>query len=123
MKVLNGFLGVIMAIFAILQWNDPDGLLWIFIYGYVAVMAGMTFFNVRLRWFLLAGMVGLMVGIIVYIPDFIDWIKAGTPSVTGSMKAESPFVELVREFLGLCIAMLVMIYLYFFETSSVGKKK
>jgi hypothetical protein len=37
------------------------------------------------------------------LPDFINWVKMGAPTITGSMKAESPFVELTREFLGLVI--------------------
>jgi hypothetical protein len=121
MKIINTLLTLIMAVFAILQWNDPDAWLWILIYGYVTLMAGLSFTSLRLKWFIIAGMIGLLVGIGLYIPDFIEWIQSGLPSITGHMKAESPFIELVREFLGLVIALGVMIYLFFFERSTRKK--
>ncbi len=120
MKVINAVLAMIMAVFAILQWNDPDAWLWIFIYGYVAVMAGLTFSNLRLKWFIIAGILGLLIGIMSDFPEFMDWIHAGMPSITGQMKAESPFIEVIREFFGLLIAMAVMVYLFFYDRSGKG---
>jgi len=45
-------------------------------------------------------------GMCLYIPDVISWVSKGTPTIAGSMKAESPFIEFVREFfgLGICLA-------------------
>ena len=45
--------------------------------------------------------------------DFlVDWVKKGMPSITGSMKAESPHVEYLREFLGLFIILLALLFHY-----------
>jgi hypothetical protein len=117
MRIFNGILAVIMIVFAILQWNDPDALIWIAVYGYVALMAGQGCFGVSIRPAILAGIAGLILGIMFYIPDVIRWIGNGMPSISGQMKAESPFIELVREFFGLLIALLVMGYLYFYDRS------
>jgi len=121
MKILNAFFALMMAIFAILQYNDPDAWLWIFIYGYVALMAGLSFTAINLKWFIMLGMAGLLAGIGMDVTGFIDWVRSGMPSITGQMKAESPFIEVVREFLGLVIALGIMIYLYFYNRS--GRKK
>lgn len=117
MKVINALLTLVMVVFAILQWNDPDAWLWIFIYGYVAVMGGLSFSLLRLKWFILAGILGLSIGIILNIPKFIDWIESGMPSIIGHMKAESPFIEVIREFLGLLIALGVLLFHFFYNQS------
>ena len=38
MKKLNIIFAVVFALFAILQYNDPDPYLWIPIYGYAAII-------------------------------------------------------------------------------------
>jgi Transmembrane family 220, helix len=40
MRCLHGFLGVLLAGFTIVQYNDPDAVLWIVIYGLPAIWAG-----------------------------------------------------------------------------------
>jgi hypothetical protein len=121
MRIFKGILTVIMIVFAILQWNDPDALIWMVVYGYVALMAGQSFFRVSIRPAILAGIIGLFLGMMFYIPDVVRWFSLGMPSITGEMKAETPFIELIREFLGLLIALLVMVYLFYNGES--GRRK
>jgi hypothetical protein len=45
MAYLNGVLCVILALFAIVQYNDPDFLLWFLIYGIAAVWCGLAAFR------------------------------------------------------------------------------
>jgi Transmembrane family 220, helix len=40
MWYLNGFLCVLLALFTIVQYNDPDAILWILIYGLPTIWAG-----------------------------------------------------------------------------------
>ena len=42
MRYLNGVLCVIMILFVIVQYNDPDYALWIVIYGIPAIWAGLA---------------------------------------------------------------------------------
>jgi len=46
-----------------------------------------------------------------YTPELMDWLNEGMPSITGSMQAESPFIEFVREFFGLALC-FVTSYVY-----------
>lgn len=45
MRIVNGTLCVILALFAVVQYNDPDALLWFLIYAIPAVWAGIAAFR------------------------------------------------------------------------------
>lgn len=45
MRWVNGFFCVLMGLFAIVQYNDPDGVLWLLIYAVPAVWAGIAAFR------------------------------------------------------------------------------
>jgi hypothetical protein len=42
MRYLNGFICALLSLFAIAQYNDPDAVVWILIYGVPAVWAGLV---------------------------------------------------------------------------------
>ena len=42
MRDLNGSLCVLLALFTIVQYNDPDAILWVVIYGLPTIWAGFT---------------------------------------------------------------------------------
>lgn len=45
MRWLNGFLCVLMTLFALVQSNDPDGVMWFVIYAVPAAWAGVAAFH------------------------------------------------------------------------------
>lgn len=109
-KIVDIIIAVLFVLFAIVQWNDPDSLLWIIMYLLVAVVAGFsaqgTFYSYTTWIFAIV----LFVSICFYIPSIILWFQDGMPTISGSMKAESPYIELVREFFGLLISFVVVGY-------------
>ena len=114
MKTINIILAVLFLTFAALQFNDdPDDIwFWIIIYSTVGIISAFAAFK-RYNMQVLV----LAIGVILYqmfrmFPAFTQWISMGMPSITGEMKAISPHVELVREFLGLCVCLIVIIYHY-----------
>lgn len=113
MKVLNIILALLFVLFAYFQYNDPDPWLWIIIYLIVAGVCALAAFDKFNRWITATLIFGLAIYWGMLLPDFINWIKEGMPTITGSMKAESPHIELVREFLGLLILILVLVWQYF----------
>jgi hypothetical protein len=123
MKYFHGFLILLFILFAYFQWNDPDAVLWTIIYGYVALLTGLTFTRIQIKWLVIIGIFGYALGILFYVPDFINWINSGMPSIAGQMKAESAFIELVREFLGLLICLLAIIYLFVYNRWRLRKIK
>ena len=45
MRYVNGFFFVLLVLFAVVQYNDPDAILWILIYGVTAIWAGLAAFR------------------------------------------------------------------------------
>ena len=112
MKIINGILGILFFIFAALQLNDLDPWVWIAIYGLVALLCALTAIGYYVPKILLGSILFTFFGIGWYLPDFINWLQTGMDSITKSMEAESPHVELVREFLGLVLVLATLIWLY-----------
>lgn len=102
---MNYFIAAIFLLFAALQYNDPDPFIWIPLYAIVGIVFIAKSFTKNLLYVIIASYVFYM---LTYIPDFLQWVKDGTPTITSSMKAGNPEVELMREFFGLflCIGAL-----------------
>ena len=112
MGILNWTLAALFVLFAAVQYNDPDPYIWAPIYLFCAWVCGYAARGKYNQKVILIGLIPITLYMISYIPDFIDWIKMGMPSIIETMKADRLYVELTREFGGLliCIAALVFEY-------------
>ena len=108
MRITNIVLTILFVIFAAVQYNDPDPWLWIGIYLFMALLSGLAAAKIYPSWILRGAMLGCLIGLAMLLPDFIDWLSTGAESITQSMKAEKPHIELTREFLGLVICALTL---------------
>ena len=111
MKITNLVLAALFLLFAFVQINDPDPLLWIVIYGAMAavcVMAAFRYYIKPLLWILLAGFIVYMV---VLIPGMQQWLAQPDKSVLfdEGMKMQNLYIEESREFLGLLICVIVLV--------------
>ena len=97
---------IVFILFTAVQYNDPDALRWIAIYGYVSLAALGAYFNRVPRWAIYAGMIVCLIWMGTLFKDFIHWIQMGMPSIVDEMHTTKPHIELVREFLGLLLAMI-----------------
>ena len=113
MKILNIVLVIIFVLFAAVQYNDPDPYIWIPIYLFPAAVCFYAAKGKYNKTYILIGLIPITLFMLAYIPDFIDWIKMGEPSIVETMKAEKPYVELTREFGGLVICVVVLVFQYF----------
>ena len=112
MKITNGILAFLFFVFAVLQLNDLDPWLWVSIYAMVAVLCGINAIGLYFPKLILVAIFFTLLGIGCYFPSFINWIKNGMDPITSSMKAETPYIELVRECLGLVLILVTLIWLY-----------
>lgn len=48
MRIASGIFCIIMVLFTIVQFNDPDALLWGMIYGVIAIWCGLAAFRTEL---------------------------------------------------------------------------
>jgi hypothetical protein len=106
MRVRYKALAVIFALFAAVQYNDPDPVQWMMIYGGVAVNAVLMSVNKPIKWLMWVVLAVSGLWCASLAPHFFNWMKMGYPSIVTTMKAEQPWVELVREFLGLFLSFL-----------------
>ena len=114
MKIFNLILAACFVAFALLQFNDdPDDVwYWVLIYGYVAVISAFAAFNRYNMWVIVIGIGAVVYELFRKFPAFAQWMSDGMPSIVEKMEASSPYVELVREFLGLLISLAALIYHY-----------
>ena len=111
MKILNLLLAVLFVVFAFLQINDPDPVLWILIYGSMAVMCILAAFQYYYKPVIL-GLLILLAGYsIVYLDGVREWLRSEDKSMLFDdlAKMQYLYIEESREFLGLVICILVLI--------------
>lgn len=113
MKTVDWTLAAVFAAFAVLQYNDPDPIQWILLYGGVAAHFAMSALGKMSRPAVWVWLAASAIWAATLLPDFINWIRMGEPSIVSSMKAEEPWIELTREFLGLVVAALGCLFLLF----------
>lgn len=111
-KILLAALTLVFVLFAYWNTNDPDPQIWVSIYALVAVLIGLNLFIKVPRIVGLLAVFGLGIGMAIYIPGAIEWFQEGMPSIAGEMKAASPYIENMREFLGLLICVLALLGVY-----------
>ena len=112
-KAIYLLISVLFSVFAILQYNDPDFYIWIPIYGWIAILYYFAFKGKYfLFWNALTGLL-ILAWIVIYIPFIVQYKSSEIESTFGSGEVKSLTVEHMREFLGLILCFLAILYLYF----------
>jgi hypothetical protein len=111
MKIVNLILAVMFLLFAFVQVNDPDPVLWILIYGSMAVVCILAAFRVYSRIALVILLVAFLAYAIILLPGFNEWLKQDDKSALFDdiAKMDHIYIEETREFLGLLICCAVVI--------------
>lgn len=79
MRILNGALCVLLILFAVVQYNDPDALFWASVYGIAALWAGVAAVEPGVlrareaRLLLAASMAAAVYGVVHYWPETSHW--------------------------------------------------
>lgn len=119
MRRFNFIMGGLFVMFALLQINDPDPLLWICIYlaaGFVAVQNGRGKHMPLANWTLLLFCLAYALLLFVGKDGVYSWFNEHqAENLVQSMKATKPWIEQTREFGGLLI-ILVTVCLQLFRT-------
>ena len=114
MKVLNFILAVMFLFFAFLQVDDPDPLLWILVYGAMAVLAILAMFKMFFPKITLILLVIFVSYSLIYLDGVREWLQQDNKGALFDdvAKMEHLYIEESREFLGLWICILVLIFYY-----------
>lgn len=108
------FLSFLFVLFAGVQYNDPDPVLWMLIYGVVAMVAVLKiyFSKVNLNPLILTLIALYTLYALTYIPSFLEFMhQSDKIDLVGKMKAEKPWIEGTRELGGLLIAIGALFYM------------
>lgn len=112
MVVANYVMAAVFSFCVVVQYNDPDPVQWMTIYG-LATIACILYITRKLKWYISAA-IGLaaLIWAATILPDVVgkptDW-----PHVFGTMHMISPTVEETREIGGLLIVVSWMLILTF----------
>lgn len=116
--IINVVLFIVFITFALLQLNDPDPEIWFFIYSTIAFIC--LFVNFR---YLNQKIITTYIVILIFYAGFhfgylMDWLQTNEKrEIFGQMVYEKPYLEGSREFIGLFIGVLGLLF-----TSKTNKK-
>lgn len=109
MRILNGVLMFTMMLFAVVQYNDPDGILWMIIYLVPAAWAGVATFKQDLIVGRSVGTLLLISISVAVIGVFYFW-----PTTAGWWRNEVWWEEeTAREGIGMMVVLLVLSIVWF----------
>lgn len=104
-------IGLLFIVFAVVQYNDPDPWIWIIAYALVGII---TLFSIKKQLpkpLILGLLIIFAISAAWYVPKMMSWIDDGMPSIIGEMKAATPHIEWMREFLGLLLCVITLFWL------------
>jgi hypothetical protein len=111
MRIANFIFAVMFLVFAFVQVNDPDPVIWILIYGSMAVVCILAIFELYLRPVIIGLLIIFSAYGLIFIPGVFEWLTNDNRALLFDdlAKMQYPYIEEAREFLGLsiCIAILV----------------
>jgi hypothetical protein len=114
MKILKICFGVLFFLFALVQLNDPDPLVWLLVYGSmtaVSFMAALRRYSTRIMTVMAAG---FLIMTIRHFDGFVNWLTSPDRYLLFDdlAKMQYPYIEEAREFLGLLICLGVLIFYF-----------
>ena len=126
MRYFNLLLSALFLASAAVQLNDPDPIFWVALYGGVAIVCAFAAFNRYHVWLIILGLAVSAFELFRLAPGFMSWISSGAPSIISTMQAETPYIEIVREFLGVLVCFVVLLFHYIrgrkFQKAAIAKE-
>ena len=121
-RITNAIFFLLFVYFAIVQYNDPDPLLWMILYAFVGIVALLGVFQWYNRWLLLGGM-ALFTGFFVWLlPSAITWITSPDMGAPFEMVPTEPaWMEETRECLGALIGLATLLTIWRFSVAFARK--
>ncbi len=119
MKIIHLLVAALFFFFVVVQYNDPDFLIWTMIYLPMALIAIYAFRNKHNHIFNLVYAAGLLIFLIFNIEDLVMWVDDGFPSMMD--EENTPNVEGIREFMGVAIAFVLAMVYYYVARNAVKK--
>ena len=113
MKYLNLLFALLFAVFTAVQYNDPDSLIWMILYGYLTVLFIMGFMGKFVKPAVWVGLAICIIGAFIHVGGLYEFLTNHDGiGFSQGMSNEYPYIEKAREFGGLVIGGLAMWFLF-----------
>jgi len=110
-RAMNIIFFVMFTLFAVIQLNDPDSLLWFSIYMGVAMVSIIANYIAIPKFVIIILALALLLYSGVYFGFLMDWLNTENKSeIFGEMVYDKPYLEGTREFIGLLIAFAAILF-------------
>jgi len=115
-KVLLIIFAALFFLSAALQYNDPDPIHWIFLYGLAAVLCSMAVFGKFNQNLVYICIGATILQVLIVTEGTILWYLRGMENILSTpMSKDKPYIEEVREFFGSLIVLFANLYLLYFH--------
>jgi len=115
-KVLLIIFAALFFLSAALQYNDPDPIHWIFLYGLAAVLCSMAVFGKFNQNLVYICIGATILQVLIVTEGTILWYLRGMENILSTpMAKDKPYIEEVREFFGSLIVLFANLYLLYFH--------
>lgn len=113
-RILYGFFSLLFLSFAVAQYNDPDGMTWVLLYGGVTILFGFGAAGKFYKDLSLGMLLLVLLAALLHFPDFITFLTNDDGiGFSEGMSNTYPYIEKMREFGGLALTALCLAVLYF----------
>jgi len=103
-QILLGLFSLLLFFSAVVQYNDPDPLHWIFLYGFSSILCAFGIFKKVNKDLIIFSLGAVVLQLLIVIDGAYNWLQSGMENIlTTPMGVEKPYIEQMREFLGTCI--------------------
>jgi hypothetical protein len=108
------FIGILFLLFAIVQFNDPDPWAWILIYCFISIISILSALGKHSKWAAYLVLLVSMIWMVFLFPGLWQWItQEPFDALFGGMDPSRIHLEESREFLGLFIGVISVMYIIF----------
>jgi len=118
-RILNTILFLLMLLFVMVQFNDPDGWAWMLIYAIPAVWTAIAAFRPAalskstIRGLLVCSVLGAIIGLLYFWPTSEGWWRQEVWWET----------ETAREGMGMMIVFVVLLFVWLGNAAQRGRAK
>ena len=115
MKIVKIFFAVLFLLFVVVQFNDPDPLLWILVYGSMVAVSVSSIYNRYPTKAMVVMAAGFLILTVLYFEGFQEWFNSADRSLLFDdiAKMQFQYIEEAREFLGLLICIGVLLFYFY----------
>ena len=115
-QILLGLFSLLLFFSAVVQYNDPDPLHWMFLYGFSAFLCAYGIFKKVNKAFIYFSLGAVVLQLLIVLDGAYFWVQSGMENIlTTPMGEEKPYIEQMREFLGTSIVGASNILLFYWQ--------